>query len=179
MVNYYAWVVFRFTTWHQGPLTVIQPSQEVIILSLVELKLNSLELVNLPRQPASCSVFDISEALPLAPRNLPCTIRVPAWDRTCFLHKDIRLNMITLLQRESLLLMSELLDHHQKVFVFSFNLVKVLENNNLITEFVDLLLLSNVSRLHRIERPVRVRYEPKWFSEVKLFATINMKRVPI
>lgn len=55
--------------------------------------------------------------------------------------KDIRLDINTLLQGEGLLLMSELLNNHQKVFVFSLNLVKVLENNNLITEFIHLLLL--------------------------------------
>ena len=49
--------------------------------------------------------------------------------------KGIRLDINTLLQ---LLLMSELLNNHQKVFVFSLNLVKVLENNNLITEFIHL-----------------------------------------
>jgi hypothetical protein len=59
--------------------------------------------------------------------------------------KGIRLDINTLLQGEGLLLMSELLNNHQKVFVFSLNLVKVLENNNLITEFIHLLLLSNVS----------------------------------
>ena len=181
MVNYYAWVVFRFTAWHKSPLTVIQPSQEVIILSLVELELNSLQLVNLLRQPGSCSVFDISEALPPAPRNLLYTIEVPAWDRRCSL-QEIRLDMITLLQSEGLLFMSELLNHHQKVFVFSFNLVKVLENNNLITEFVYLLLLSNVSWLHWfhwIEWPVGVWYKPNWFSEIKLLTAINMQRIPL
>ena len=58
--------------------------------------------------------------------------------------KGIRLDINTLLQGEGLLLMSELLNNHQKVFVFSLNLVKVLENNNLITEFIHLLLLGNV-----------------------------------
>jgi len=62
--------------------------------------------------------------------------------------KDIRLDINTLLKGEGLLLMSELVNNHQKVFVFSLNLVKVLENNNLITEFIHLLLLSNVIWLH-------------------------------
>ena len=62
--------------------------------------------------------------------------------------KVIRLDINTLLQGEGLLLMSELLNNHQKVFVFSLNLVKVLENNNLITEFIHLLLLGNVIWLH-------------------------------
>ena len=62
--------------------------------------------------------------------------------------KGIRLDINTLLQGEGLLLMSELLNNHQKVFVFSLNLVKVLENNNLITEFIHLLLLGNVIWLH-------------------------------
>jgi hypothetical protein len=181
MVNYYAWVVFRFTAWHKSPLTVIQPSQEVIILSLVELELNSLQLLNLLRQPGSCSVFDISEVLPLVPRNLLYTIEVPAWDRRCSL-QEIRLDIITLLQGKSLLLVSKLLNHHQKVFVFSFNLVEVLENNNLITEFVYLLLLSNMSGLHWfhwIEWPVWVWYKPNRFSEIKLLASINMQRIPL
>lgn len=102
--------------------------------------------------------------------------------RSKMFSKDIRLYINTLLQGEGLLLMSELLNNHQKVFVFSLNLVKVLENNNLITEFIHLLLLSNVIWLHwfhRIEWLVRVWYKPNWFSEVKLLAPINMQRIPL
>ena len=78
--------------------------------------------------------------------------------------------------------MTELLNNHQNVFVFSLNLVKVLENNNLITEFIHLLLLGNVRWLHwfhRIEWLVRVWYKPDWFSEVKLLAPINVQRIPL
>ena len=39
MVNYYGRVVFVLTSRHEGPLAVVQPPQQLVILRLVELQL--------------------------------------------------------------------------------------------------------------------------------------------